>query len=411
MKLTNITHLDLAQISVHAYVQDKDSEEKIQSALTAIAPAGFLIRRGGVREAIHHYETQKSPSVIIVDISDNELPLSDLDDLANVCPPETNVLVLGERDNVGLYRNLLASGVSDYLIKPLPADLLANALKQALGFENSTARSSKYGKKIGVFGCAGGVGASHITASLLDSLAQLWNRRTVVLDLQPIEGTIAPMMGAQLIDSLGEIFKAPERIDRLFLDRITQKIGNRMELLGFADTTDFVVEGTVVIDKICSALQRQFHFVLMDAHRYSQVSSFELLTHCDVRILILDRRISAIRDCDRSLKALAKNAKGGRNIIVLNNLRPVYATDIDIHQIEQAIGQKIDFEIPYDGRNFSKAALNAMPVSRNRGRAALQLKLLAEALVGSSEKKKNTHAFGPFLKARGINVWQKKFRT
>ena len=48
-------------------------------------------------------------------------PLNDINALAEVCEPGTVVIAIGQVNDVRLYRDLLASGIHDYLLKPLSA--------------------------------------------------------------------------------------------------------------------------------------------------------------------------------------------------------------------------------------------------------------------------------------------------
>ncbi len=51
--------------------------------------------------------------------------------LAEVCDEGTQVIALGDVNDVELYRSLIASGVHDYLVKPVSAEAMAAALTRA----------------------------------------------------------------------------------------------------------------------------------------------------------------------------------------------------------------------------------------------------------------------------------------
>ena len=71
---------------------------------------------------------QRSPHLLLVDISGIDLPLSQIHTLADVCEPGTTVVAIGDHNDVGLYRDLIDAGVSHYIVKPLTRELLTKAL-------------------------------------------------------------------------------------------------------------------------------------------------------------------------------------------------------------------------------------------------------------------------------------------
>ena len=76
---------------------------------------------------------ERSPLFLLVDLHDSVMPLSDLGRLAEVCEPSVQVVALGERNDVGLFRSLLKIGVRDYLVKPLTVELLKRTRERFRG--------------------------------------------------------------------------------------------------------------------------------------------------------------------------------------------------------------------------------------------------------------------------------------
>ncbi len=67
----------------------------------------------------------------MVDLSESGDPLNDINALAEVCEPGTVVIATGQVNDVRLYRDLVASGIHDYLLKPLNPDALRDTFAQA----------------------------------------------------------------------------------------------------------------------------------------------------------------------------------------------------------------------------------------------------------------------------------------
>ncbi|MGH6957592.1 MAG: pilus assembly protein CpaE, partial [Caulobacteraceae bacterium] len=82
---------------------------------------------GGLATAVGFYQNQPTPSLLIVESLDGAAQLlGQLATLAEVCDPGTKVVVLGAANDIGLYRELMRRGVSEYLVPPLgPLQLIA----------------------------------------------------------------------------------------------------------------------------------------------------------------------------------------------------------------------------------------------------------------------------------------------
>src|SRR5690606_11148492 len=87
--------------------------------------------KGGLRNAVQSLSISASPAILMVDLSESGDPLNDINALAEVCEPGTVVIAIGQVNDVRLYRDLLASGIHDYLLKPLSPSQLRDALTQA----------------------------------------------------------------------------------------------------------------------------------------------------------------------------------------------------------------------------------------------------------------------------------------
>src|SRR5437763_12165772 len=84
---------------------DAETERVLQEA--AVMLGRCAIMRGGVAKAVECLREQRSPHLLMVDISAIDMPLSLIHTLADVCEPGTNVVALGDENDVGLYRDLI----------------------------------------------------------------------------------------------------------------------------------------------------------------------------------------------------------------------------------------------------------------------------------------------------------------
>jgi len=116
-----------------AVVGDASSEEVVKNLMLDQGIAHAFVARGHIGDAIELMRgIGHSPRHLLVDVSDSSMPVSDLMRLAEVVDPSVNVVVVGDRNDVGLFRSLLRMGVEDYLVKPLTVELVQRALTAQL---------------------------------------------------------------------------------------------------------------------------------------------------------------------------------------------------------------------------------------------------------------------------------------
>jgi pilus assembly protein CpaE len=114
-----------------AFCADPETYAVVDQVVGELMLQHASIREGGVKEAVKYLSEHSSPSLLLIDLSKSDMPLSDINRLADVCEPGVTVIALGDRNDVGMFRDLLANGVADYLVKPVTANLLQKSLANA----------------------------------------------------------------------------------------------------------------------------------------------------------------------------------------------------------------------------------------------------------------------------------------
>jgi pilus assembly protein CpaE len=165
-----------------AYICDELTAEAIRPVCIELGWPIEKINKGGLRNAIQSLSVSASPNILFVDLSESGDPLNDINALAEVCEPGTVVIATGQVNDVRLYRDLLASGIQDYLLKPFSADQLRDSFSHAQNIlhapkhaENAVDRPHLVSAVIGV---RGGVGASMVASSLAWLFSQKEQRST-----------------------------------------------------------------------------------------------------------------------------------------------------------------------------------------------------------------------------------------
>src|SRR5262249_29779124 len=151
------------------------------------------IAEGGSREAMEYLSEAPMPEVLIVDVSDTGKPLSTMLTITAAFAENTKVIAIGSVNDIGLYRELIDGGVSDYLVKPVSGKALSEAISREPPRSPPArpGRSQRAANLIALIGTRGGVGASTIAANCAWIAAQEHKHQTTLLDLDLQFGTVA----------------------------------------------------------------------------------------------------------------------------------------------------------------------------------------------------------------------------
>jgi pilus assembly protein CpaE len=369
-----------------AFINDPESEAVLKTAFREEAPGAVL--RGDIGKAIQHLSGSRSPRILVVDISDVALPVTEVHRLADVCEPGVSVIVIGNRDEVGLYRDLLQAGVAEYIVKPLTDNLVANALRTAQGDSEATPISRKLGKVVAFIGARGGVGASTMAVNLAWYLANRQARRVALVDLDLHSGVCSLMLNVPPSGGLRDALENPLRVDGLFLERTLAEHGERLYVLGSEEPLqdDLQFPGDAV-DKLIEVLREQFHYVVVDMPHVPSSVSRRVLEIADTRVVVLDQTLQAIRDAARLCRLDGLYGREGRPIAILNRVGEAGRRSIRTDEVAGALDQRMRCVVPFQPALFASASAAGGIAAATRGRFADAIAALATEISGQAAQK------------------------
>ena len=115
-----------------AYICDEASLDVLRPVCIELGWQPEKCNKGGLRNAVQALSITASPNILMVDLSESGDPLNDINALAEVCEPGTIVVAIGQVNDVRLYRDLITSGIHDYLLKPLSPAQVRDSLVLSL---------------------------------------------------------------------------------------------------------------------------------------------------------------------------------------------------------------------------------------------------------------------------------------
>jgi pilus assembly protein CpaE len=374
-----------------AYICDDAALDVLRPVVIEMGWAPEKCNKGGLRNAIQSLSVSASPAILVVDLSESGDPLNDINALAEVCEPGTVVIAVGQVNDVRLYRDLLSSGIHDYLLKPLNAQAIHDALNAALAVFTSPKSGDGDAVKrhisTAVVGTRGGVGASTIATSLAWLFSEQHKSPTALLDLDVHFGTGALALDLEPGRGLTDAIDNPSRIDGLFIERAMIRASDRLSILSAEApiSQPLMTDGSAFV-QLEEEFRQAFEMTVIDLPRNMLINFPHLLADVNLVVLACELTLASARDTIRILSWLKANAAHAHPMIVANKFQPAVA-EISKADFEASIERKIDFAIPYDIKAASNAAkLGQVFVDANKSsRASAAIKQIAERIMGASE--------------------------
>lgn len=345
-----------------AYVCDDEAAELLKPIATELGWSQEKVNKGGLRNAVQSLSVTASPHVLFVDLSESGDPLNDINSLAEVCEPGTVVIAAGQVNDVRLYRDLLSSGIQDYLLKPFTADQLRDALTQAqmmlAGPRNADGGEQDRPHVMSAFvGTRGGVGASTLACSVAWLLSEQQGRLTALLDLDVHFGTGALSLDLEPGRGLTDAIENPSRIDGLFIERAMVKANEKLAVLSAEAPINqpMLTDGSAYY-QLEEEIRNAFELSLIDLPRSMLIQYPHLLQDVQKAVIVTELTLAATRDAIRLLSWFKSNAPQAEVIVVANRVPSGGTLEISRKDFESSIERKIDITIPLDQKVAVQAA-------------------------------------------------------
>ncbi|RPF72008.1 pilus assembly protein CpaE [Aurantiacibacter spongiae] len=374
-----------------AFICDDSALDVLRPVVIEMGWQPEKCNKGGLRNAIQSLSISASPAILMVDLSESGDPLNDINALAEVCEPGTVVIAVGQVNDVRLYRDLLSSGIHDYLLKPLSASQLRDALTQAQAVFASPRNAEGEGDRehvaTAVVGTRGGVGASTLATSLAWLFASEHQRSTALLDLDVHFGTGALALDLEPGRGLTDAIENPSRIDGLFIERAMIRANDNLAILSAEApiNSPLMTDGTAFV-QLEEEFRQAFDMTVIDLPRNMLINFPHLLNEVNVVTLVTELTLASARDTIRILSWLKANAPGAHPMIVCNRMQ-TGAAEISKADFEASIERKINFQVPFDQKAAANAAkLGQTFIEANKGsKTVAPLRDIAKTIVGVAE--------------------------
>nr|WP_295370571.1 pilus assembly protein CpaE [uncultured Sphingosinicella sp.] len=382
--------------SFSAYVCDEATADLLRPIAVEHGWAPEKVNKGGLRNAVQSLSVSASPNILFVDLSESGDPLNDINALAEVCEPGTVVIAAGQVNDVRLYRDLVASGIQDYLLKPFTPDQVRDAFAHAQmtisGPRVNEPSVERPHVMAAVIGVRGGVGASTIATSLAWLMGDKAGRSTALLDLDIHFGTGALALDLEPGRGLTDAIENPSRIDGLFIERAMVRANDKLSVLSAEAPINqpLLTDGSAFF-QLQEEMRAAFETTIIDLPRSMLVQHPHLVNDAHVAVVVVEFTLAATRDAIRILSWLKANAPQSRVLVVANKAASGSQQEISRGEFEKSIERKVDIVIPLDAKVAAQTAKLGQPLAKTATNAKIAqplaqlVTLTISAVDGSSE--------------------------
>jgi pilus assembly protein CpaE len=375
------------RISIGIFCDNPQTAQVMQSAASdrRMSKAHVNFQMGGIAGAAQFYTQEQTPNVVIVEShGDRARVMAELGQFAEVCGPNTKVIVIGHVNDILLYRELMKNHVSDYLVAPLTS---LQIIESVAAIYNDPA-ASPLGKVMAFVGAKGGVGSSTIAHNVAYATSQKLDIETILTDLDLSFGTAALNFNQDGGGTFYEALLAPDRVDSTLLDRLMSKLGNKLNLLNGPGSVerDMNIEAHSV-ETVLNVVRQAAPMIIVDVPNMWAPWVKYTLMNADEIIITATPELPSLRNAKNLIDLLKVGRPNDRlPRLVLNQVGVPKRPEIPAADFAKALGLVPSAIIPHDPQSFGLAQGNGQMLFEvaPKAKATEMIEDLANQLAGIS---------------------------
>jgi len=353
----------IPRISMQAFCESSELAGVVSDAAgdRRMDKAHVKVHMGGAPAAIEAYRTAPTPNLIVLEVGPDRSKLhSDLDELAQFCDSGTKVVIVGRTNDIALYRELMARGISEYLVLPLNVLDFIRAVSALYSGEGA----EPLGRVIAFVGAKGGVGASTIAHNVGWSIARDLEVETVIVDMDLAYGTAGLDFNQDPPQGIADAVFAPDRIDANMIDRLLSKCSDHLSLLAASATLDRVYDfEDTAFDAIFDILRASVPCIVVDMPHVWTSWSKRVLTAADDVVVVASPDLANLRNAKGLLDILRTSRPNDHKPrLVMNNVGVLKRPEIELKDFTKAVETEAIGVIPFDAKLFGTATNNGQMI-------------------------------------------------
>ena len=293
------------------------------------------------------------------------------------------VLCVGQSDDVAERIRFLEAGADDVMARPFEArELDARVEALLLRFQRSKDLGSvistdgiivaKIRRTIAVHSPKGGVGTSTVATNVAMAAAQLRPDRVVIVDLDLQFGQVATYLNIEPRQTMADVVRDDSAMREAELLRTyATKHDSGLHVLAAPNGPEQA--GLITPDhvkKILTTLLETYDQVVVDTGSWLDERTLAAFEQAENVLFVVNPEIATLKAVNALVEYLNEaGTVAAKSMFVLNN---VFGREIlKTRDVEQALGTRVEIELPYDPFLYLKAVNEGNPVILGAPRSAI----------------------------------------
>lgn len=326
---------------------DRDSSKTIEEIVRPYADKLHISASTNDLETGLRAIQGSNPVVVVLAVNDLDQGRRDIQAILSVSP-RTAVFVVSQEKNPDWILRLMREGAAEYILKPIDANDLYEALQKAGRLHIETplkTETAKKGKVISVFNPVGGMGTTTIAVNLAAALARV-SDKVALVDLNFFSGDMTTFLDMNPKYTLSSLTSNVHRIDAGFLMSVMARHKSGIYLLceplDVDETTDITPEQ---LKRIVDDLTHIFSYVVIDTGGQLHGANQLIFNDSDYIVFNTVLNLPALKNANRYLQSMEKHGLD-RNRIKLVVNRYLARSDIKVEDAERVLGYKVLTTVP-----------------------------------------------------------------
>lgn len=358
-----------------------------------------VAKAGTGREAVAMAK-QYTPDVILMDIN-----MPDMDGIAATEAvlsqvPTTQVIMMSVQGEQDYLRRSMLAGAREFLIKPISAEELYNAIRHVNRLRTTDRRyvssgapggadgveATGQGQVVAVFSPKGGVGTSVVAANLAVALRQSTNKKVALVDGNLSLGDQGVILNLKSPKTVVDLSQRIAELDRELLNDVMVSHPTQIKVLlapPNPQTGELVTSDH--LRAIVDLLRREFDYVIIDTQSSFQDKALALLDVADRIMVLMTLEMTCIKNITQFLEVAGLLEYPPEKITLVLN-KADNRMGLPVNVVEDTIRHKIALQIANAGADMALAINKGVPLVIDKRASQTSKDIFALAsLIGSTK--------------------------
>ena len=344
----------------------------------------------------NNYQGKDNADLVIFDFS--LWDVNALDVLNDISPhlAGKHFLIVSDKKDADLAIEAIRLGAIGFLVKPFKRFELIQSLDRLHSAPSAQVPTKRKSRIITLISHKGGTGVSTATANLGYTLAEIYQKKTLIIDAAGFSNHITVLLNTMPKCTLADMCKQGKNLDEEYLVNAVSTVGKNLGIIGglikTSEVNDVSVAGLTHLIDIASEV---YDFIVIDSstHTLDENTMF-FIQKANELLLLTTFDLLAIRDNRFYIQTLKEFGISEHKIKPIINRQDWYIGSLEPDLVQKQINHNVFHSLPNDWELCVEAANYGRPISEvsPNSKLATSYKILASKFTKSDIPETETKA-------------------